>query len=232
MTFSLLVRNAETGEMGAAAATGAYCVGGWVLRGRFDSGLSASQGAAPSTFWGDNVLDAMRAGQDAEQAVQNAIAPDENREWRQLAALDRQGVTAAHSGHRNSTWCGHIQQSNAVVAGNILSGRHVLEALLTAYENADGRMADRLVTALRAAQLAGGDRRGLLSAAILVLAPDRPPLSLRIDMSQTPLADLAHLAGIAQEPGEASGYADWTRAVPVPDDPFRADPAILSAGGA
>lgn len=228
MTFSLLVRDAENGEMGAAAATGAYCVGGWVLRGRFDSGLSASQGAAPSTFWGDNVLDGMRAGQSATEALQETIAPDDNRNWRQLAALDRQGVAAAHSGNCNTDWCGHILQRGSVAAGNILSGRHVLEELLTTYEGSKDGMANKLVMALRAAQKAGGDKRGLQSAALLVLAPDRPPLSLRIDMSRTPLDDLADLTKAVHERVGAKSYANWTQAVPVPDDPYRADNAILS----
>ena len=60
MTFSLLAHDHETGTYGGAAATGSLCVGGWVLRGGLDSGLSASQGTAPSTFWGEDVLRAMR----------------------------------------------------------------------------------------------------------------------------------------------------------------------------
>ena len=65
MTFSLLVHDRATGTFGGAAATGSLCVGGWVLRGTVDSGLSASQGTAPSTFWGEDALTAMRGGESA-----------------------------------------------------------------------------------------------------------------------------------------------------------------------
>ena len=56
MTFSLLARDPATGAIGGAAATGSLCVGGWVLRGSLAGGMSASQGKAPSTFWGEDVL--------------------------------------------------------------------------------------------------------------------------------------------------------------------------------
>jgi uncharacterized Ntn-hydrolase superfamily protein len=70
---------------------------------------------------------------------------------------------------------------------------------------------------LRAAEAEGGDARGLKSAALLVLHPDAPPLDLRIDMSERPLDDLAHLLRAARTPP----YADWLREVPVASDPNR-----------
>ena len=228
MTFSLLVRDSDTGAIGGAAATGSYCVGGWVLRGRFDSGLSASQGAAPSTFWGDGALDRMRAGAGAPEALEVIVGADSNREWRQLAMLDRQGSTAAHSGSRNGDWHGHMTRSDFVAAGNILAGPHVLERLEEAWHETSSGMAERLIAALYAAQEAGGDRRGLKSAALLVLAPDRPPMSLRIDISPEPLDDLARLVAVSQDRSMPGSYAHWTDAVPVPVDPFRADPSSFS----
>lgn len=228
MTFSLLVRDPETGEIGGAAATGSYCVGGWVLRGRFDSGLSASQGAAPSTFWGDEALDRMRMGAGAPEALEAVVGADGNREWRQLTMLDLQGNTAAHSGDRNGDWHGHITRPGLVAAGNILAGPHVLERLEETFRGTSSGMGGRLIAALQAAQEAGGDRRGLKSAALLVLAPDRPPMSLRIDMSPVPLDDLARLAAACQDRSTPGNYAHWTDAVPVPVDPLRADPDILS----
>ena len=56
MTYSILARDPETGAFGGAAATGSLCVGGWVLRGRAGVGISASQGASPSTLWGEEAL--------------------------------------------------------------------------------------------------------------------------------------------------------------------------------
>ena len=97
MTFSILVRDPETGVLGGAAATGNLCVGGWVLRGDARAGLSASQGRTPSTLWGEDVLDAMRHGQNAAQAVAGIVAADRGRATRQLLALDRGKLFAANS---------------------------------------------------------------------------------------------------------------------------------------
>ena len=89
MTFSILVRDPETGVLGAAAATGNLCVGGWVLRGNARVGLSASQGHMPSTLWGEDVLVAMGRGLSAKIAVSEVVNTDSARGKRQLLALDR-----------------------------------------------------------------------------------------------------------------------------------------------
>jgi len=225
MTFSLLIRDGKTGTLAGAAATGSLCVGGWVLRGRLGAGLSASQGAAPSTFWGESVLDRMAAGEPAEQAVAGVTGPDANRDWRQLSALDPAGGTAGHSGRENSPLCAHIALPGRVAAGNILAGEEVLHALLDGFETSSGDPGARLIAALRAAQETGGDTRGLKSAALLVLQPERPPLTLRIDLSADPLTDLETLF-IAATTGS---YAAWTHAVPVLSDPWRADRALIRA---
>lgn len=228
MTFSLLIRDEETGILAGAAATGSLCVGGWVLRGRWGAGLSASQGAAPSTFWGESVLDLMGRGEAAETAVQQVVGPDPNRAWRQLSALDMRGGTAGHSGAENLPLCAHLARPGRVAAGNILARPAVLQALFDGYDSLPDAAADpgaRLIEALKAAQAMGGDVRGLKSAAILVLSESRPPLSLRIDLSEDPLADLQALHRAAT----SGSYAAWTHAVPVAADPYRADRAILAA---
>jgi uncharacterized Ntn-hydrolase superfamily protein len=225
MTFSLLVRDPVTGALGGAAATGSLCVGGWVLRGRLGAGLSASQGAAPSTFWGDEVLSRMQTGASAEAALQAVTAPDPGRDWRQLACLDLQGRTAAHSGIRNNDARGHRCLPDRVASGNILKGLETLDVLIDTYTAASGPLSARLLAAMIAAQTRSGDRRGLQSAALLVLHPDHPPLSLRVDWAEDPLAALTHLHARAT----SGDYAAWTRAVPVASDPHRADSAILNA---
>jgi uncharacterized Ntn-hydrolase superfamily protein len=225
MTFSLLVRDPVTGALGGAAATGSLCVGGWVLRGRLGAGLSASQGAAPSTFWGEEVLGLMQAGASAQTAVQTVTAPDPGRDWRQLACLDPQGGTAAHSGCRNNDARGHLCLQDRVASGNILKGLETLDLLIDSYDAATGPVSARLIAAMIAAQARSGDRRGLQSAALLVLQPDQPPLNLRVDWAEDPLAALSHLHARAT----SGDYAAWTRAVPVSTDRHRADAGILNA---
>ncbi|PWJ11193.1 DUF1028 domain-containing protein [Jannaschia seohaensis] len=217
MTISILARDEESGSLGSAAATGSLCVGGWVLRGDLEAGLSASQGALPSTLWGEDVLAAMRAGQGAAAAVAGVVAPDPGREMRQLSALDAGGGTGAHTGTGNTPAAGARTAPEVIVAGNLLASEAVLDACLDGFLSARGDLAARLLAALDAAAEAGGDSRGFQSAALLVLARDAAPLTLRIDRAERPLADLRalHLAATTGD------YAAWAAEVPTRATPWR-----------
>ncbi len=211
MTFSILTYDLETGVLAGGAATGSLCVGGWVLRGDIESGLVASQGTAPSTFWRDDVIRRMYRGETAEAAVAAVTGGDTGRGHRQLAALDRQGRSAAFTGTGSVAHAGHFCAKQLVVAGNMLTGPEVLEVLRDSALADAKDPAERILHALRAAEKAGGDQRGLQSAALMVLSPDRPPLDLRIDHDADPIAALARLSALAH----ASPYYDWLGDVPV-----------------
>lgn len=218
MTFSILVRDPETGALGGAAATGSLCVGGWVLRGDLRAGMSASQGASPSTFWGEDTLSLMKNGHDAQAAVAEVTGADRGREDRQLAVLTRRGEGAHFTGSGNTGAAGGVLFEGGVVTGNILASLDVLEAIRDAYLATEGPIDSRLIAALRAGETAGSDTRGLLSAALLVLREDAAPLTLRIDHHETdPIGALAALHGRATG-GE---YAFWSRQVPSLADPER-----------
>lgn len=215
MTFSILARDPGTGAIGGAAATGSLCVGGWVLRGHLDAGMSASQGASPSTLWGEDVLAAMRGGAEAAAAVKAVTGADAGKAYRQLAALDLTGGTGAFTGDGNTPEMGSATFGAGVVSGNMLTGLDVLDGMVRAFENASGGLDRRLLAALRGAETAGGDSRGLLSAALLVLHPDQAPLTLRVDYHDgDPIGALADLHGRATT-GE---YAYWAGKVPVLND--------------
>lgn len=215
MTFSILAHDPETGAIGGAAATGSLCVGGWVLRGDPGAGMSASQGASPSTFWGEDVLTAMRGGTGAAQAVDHVTAADSGRAYRQLTALDLNGGTGAFTGASNEPAKGSRTFENGVVSGNMLASARVLEVLAAQFAAAEGGLDDRLLASLRAAAREGGDCRGLLSAALLILHPDRPPLTLRIDHHPTdPIGALDQLLQRAR----SGDYARWAEQVPVAND--------------
>ena len=217
MTFSILAQDLNSGAFGGAAATGSLCVGGWVLRGDSRAGMSASQGAAPSTMWGEDTLLRMRAGDSAEQAIATVTGPDEGRAWRQLAALDRAGGTACHTGSANTAWRGALMAPGLVVSGNMLAGPQVLEALRGGFLAAPGTLAERLLAALAAAEAAGGDTRGLQSAALLVVSDDAPTLTLRVDYSENPVAALDDLHRRSQ----SGDYAAWLPSVPTRNNPWR-----------
>ena len=217
MTFSLLARDPGSGALGGAAATGSLCVGGWVLRGDSRAGISASQGAAPSHLWGEDALAAMAGGEHSTDAVARLTGADAGRAWRQLSALGRTGPGAAFTGASNTAWKGHDVGRDLVVAGNMLTGPQVIDALRDGFDGASGAFADRLLAGLRAADAAGGDFRGLQSAALLVVSDDAAPLTLRVDWSTTPLDDLADLL----ERTRAPGYAEWLPTVPSRSAPER-----------
>ncbi len=217
MTFSILAQDLNTGAFGGAAATGSLCVGGWVLRGDSRAGMSASQGAAPSTIWGENALLHMQAGETAKQALTAVTGPDAGREWRQLALLDRAAGTACHTGTKNTDWRGSLVAPGLVVAGNLLAGPQVLMALRDTFLAARGDLAERLLASITAAEAAGGDTRGLQSAALLVVSNDAPPLTLRVDWSQDPIIALRDLHRRSQ----SGDYAAWLPTVPTRNDPER-----------
>ena len=218
MTFSILAYDPETGAIGGGAATGSLCVGGWVLRGDLKAGMSTSQGAAPSTFWGNDVLQAMRDGMTPEEAVQDITSKDEGRDYRQLAALDLLGNASAFTGKKNQDVKGSLPFPGGIASGNMLGSERVLGAMAGAFTASDQVFERRLLLALAAARDAGGDFRGLLSAAMLVLHPDRPPLTLRIDHhADDPIGALEQL----YQKASTGDYARWTRQVPVLSDKDR-----------
>ena len=220
MTISILAYDRSAGAYGGAAATGSLCVGGWVLRGDPESGMSASQGSLPSTLWGQAVLDAMRAGQDAAKAVETVTAADAGRMHRQLAALDPSGGVAHFTGAESLPAAAGRSAPGVVVAGNMLAGEAVLDACLDGFLTAPGAFSARLLAALEAAEAAGGDVRGFLSAALLVVSRRHAPLTLRIDHATRPLRALRDLHARAT----TGDYASWAALAPSLDAPHAARP--------
>lgn len=226
MTISILARDEKTGACGGAAMTGSLCVGGWVLRGHAESGMSASQGSLPSTLWGEEALLQMKAGTAAADAVTAITTDDTGRAQRQMSALDLAGGTGSFTGDDSIPTADARHGRGVVVAGNLLSSPNVLDACLAGFLAAEGAFELRLLAALTAAERAGGDSRGLLSAALLVVRRDAAPLSLRVDHDDDPLAALRALHTRAT----TGAYGEWAALVPTLDDPHRAvphaDPAI------
>ena len=218
MTFSILTYDEKTGTYAGAAATGSLCVGGWVLRGDIESGLCASQGTAPSTFWRDDAMRRLYAGEWAADVVADITDADTGRGHRQLSVLDRSGGAAGFTGDASVPYADTIAGPNLIVAGNMIRSRSVLDALVDGFNVSTGSAPQRLIAALRAADAAGSDVRGLKSAALLVLSPTAPPIDLRIDHSATPLDDLAALAERVSQPP----YANWLDEAPVKADRHRA----------
>ena len=215
MTFSILARDKDTKEIGGAAATGSYCVGGWVLRGSLNAGLSASQGASASTLWGEQTLDFLESGLNARDAIYKVVNADEGKEHRQLSCMTLDGDTFSFTGNQNTNEYFHHAENNLVVAGNMLSSKKVISEMVSYFRDSSGNLATRLVETLKKGEEAGSDIRGLKSSSLLVLHENTAPLTLRIDSSDKPLEELSSLLNKVT----SGKYADWTKTVPTKNEP-------------
>src|SRR5262249_32911425 len=162
--------------------------------------------AAANPMYGEIGVALLRAGHTPQQALDMMLRSDEGRDSRQVAILDVQGRSASWDGPGANDWKGHKCGANFCAQGNILAGAEVVDALARSFEGSAGRpLADRLMDALDAAQAAGGDARGVQSAAMVVTRAlggaggfsDRV-IDIRVDDSRKPLADLRHLLNLYQ----------------------------------
>ena len=194
-TFSIVARDPATGAVGAAVSTARLAVGNRVMQVEFGVGAVASQ-ANTNPMLARDSLDRLRQGATAQQALDAALQADERRDERQLSVISATCTQAVFTGTRPDDYKGHLVGKDMVVAGNILVGRETLEAMAAAFETTTGTLADRVMAALEAGQKAGGDRRGKISAAIVVMneAPGTSGyarnIDLRIDSSKDPVGDL------------------------------------------
>ena len=195
-TFSIVARDPATGALAAAVSTARYGVGNRVPFVEFNVGAVATQ-ANTNIMLAKDALRLMRGGATAFEAMQQVLADDPDRDTRQLSVIDAKGGYAAFTGTQPSDFKNHLYGKDCVVAGNILVGPETLIAMVNAFEATSGSLGDRVMAAMEAGQKAGGDKRGKISAAIIVAyeSPDSPyayskNIDLRVDGSKDPVADL------------------------------------------
>ena len=156
-------------------------------------GAIATQ-AKTKILYGTNGLKLLKMGFSPKKALESLLEKDPDRESRQVIIIDKDERKAAFTGKETSDWKGHLIDKDYVVAGNLLVGGRVVEAMAQAFENSEGLLADRLMNALEAGQEAGGDKRGRVSAALLVASNKRKGtphiLDLRVDEHKNPVAEL------------------------------------------
>jgi uncharacterized Ntn-hydrolase superfamily protein len=201
MTFSIIAHDVASGQVGIAAASKTLATGARVPHIRTGVGAIASQ-ARVNRYYGPRGLALLAAGASAADTVRLLIAADEDQDIRQVHVMDRLGRFAAHTGAECLEWCGHLVKESYSVAGNILAGPGVLEAMAAAYEAAtELPLAQKLVAAMKAGEQAGGDKRGRQSAGLLIHgASDWALLDIRVDDHADPLSELERLEGVARSP--------------------------------
>lgn len=193
-TFSIAARDPASGAFGVAVATARPNVGSLVP---FVSlqGAIATQ-ARVNTELGRRGLALLEQAVPIETALQALLAADPDREIRQLHGVDTTGA-ACHTGAKCIPWCGHLRGADFTVAGNMLTGPAVVEAMAAALQRARGdkrELSEALLLAVEAGQAAGGDKRGKQSAALLVASPDpRMYHNLRVDEHEDPVLELRRI---------------------------------------
>ena len=201
-TFSIVARDPLTGQMGVAVQSHWFSVGSVVAWGEPGVGVVATQSMVEKSY-GPQGLALMRTGVSALTALPALLQADDNREVRQVAMLDRLGQVAVHTGARCIACAGHVLGESFSVQANMMLNDTVWPAMAQAFRAASGPLAERLVTALEAAQSAGGDIRGQQSAALLVVsgtASEHPwegiLIDLRVEDHPQPVAEMKRLLAI------------------------------------
>jgi uncharacterized Ntn-hydrolase superfamily protein len=196
MTYSIVARDPDTGELGVAVQSHWFSVGPIVPWARPGVGAVATQ-ANVAVAYGPRALDALERGEAPAAALARLVAEDPQGPSRQVAIVGAGGAVAAHTGAACMRFAGDVQGDGVSCQANIMASDVVWPAMLEAFADAQGTLARRLLTALFAAEGAGGDLRGRQSAAILVVPATgeswETVASLRVEDHADPLGELERL---------------------------------------
>jgi uncharacterized Ntn-hydrolase superfamily protein len=201
-TYSIVARDASTGEIGVAVQSHWFSVGPIVPFAEAGVGAVATQSFVDSSY-GPLGLDLMRVGRSAPEALAALLAGDPGRDVRQVGMIDAQGRVATHTGRLCIPAAGGQTGAGHAVQANLMERASVWPAMARAFEAAQGDLAGRLLAALDAAEAEGGDIRGRQSAAIVVVkarSTGRPwadrIFDLRVEDHPDPLRELRRLVGL------------------------------------
>ena len=199
VTYSIVARDPNTGELGVAVQSHYFQVGPvvpWALAG---VGAVATQSQVNISY-GTLGLELLQAGFTPEQTLKALTAGDPGADLRQAALVDAQGRAAAHTGSRCIPAAGHATGDGFSCQANLMDRDTVWGAMAETFVKTGGRLAERMMVALEAAEAEGGDIRGRQSAAMLVVSgkPTGRPwedrvIDLRVEDSPEPLAELRRL---------------------------------------
>lgn len=194
MTFSIIGRCAETGQLGIAISSSSIAVGArcpWVRAG---VGAVASQNITLPAL-GPQILDALERDQLPPAALDQVLTANGWSEYRQVTVIDSHGQVALFSGKQALGVHNAVAGEQCAAAGNLLASQQVIQAMVDAFEQAGGHLADRLLAAMHAAVAAGGEAGPIHSAALKIAGELTWPLvDLRVDWAEhDPIGQLAGL---------------------------------------
>jgi uncharacterized Ntn-hydrolase superfamily protein len=195
MTFSLLARD-EDGSFGAAIASSSPAVGARCLWLRDKVGAVATQNITDPRI-GNRCLDMLAAGMKAVDVLSQLELDDPNARFRQVLVIDAQGTSSLRSGSESLGTVGSAFGNGVIAAGNLLASDQVPRAMVTAFERERGPLEIRLLSALRAAVIAGAEAGPIHSAGIAVVTDVGWRVTdLRVDWHDDPVEELARVLSV------------------------------------
>ncbi len=204
-TFSIVGYDPATGDLGVAVQSKFFAVGSVVPWARANVGAIASQAYGNTTF-GPSGLAMLEQGLSVEAVIDSLLAYDPDAAQRQVGIVDAAGNSHAYTGDECMDWAGHVSGPNFTAQGNILVGEATVEAMARAFNESDGVLGEKLMRALEAGQAAGGDSRGMQSAAILIVREgggyggyNDVYCDLRVDDHEDPIAELRRIFDMWKE---------------------------------
>ena len=205
-TFSILGYDPATGEVGGAVQSRVFSVGNGVLWAEAGVGAAATQ-AIVDVSYGPQAIALLRKGVKPVDVIKQVWEGDPDPrpvDWtkfgRQFAVIDAQGNVAAYTGPKATEWAGDKQGKYCTAQGNILASPDVVSSMVKAFEETPGHLSVRLLAALEAGQMSGGDKRGMQSAAMLIVKKDAGVwlhndvvVRLQVDDNPEPIKELRRL---------------------------------------
>lgn len=202
MTYSIVARDPETGDLGVAVQSHWFAAGDLVMWAESGVGAVATQ-ATVEVSYGPRGLELMSRGLAPADALRSLANEDPDAALRQVAMVDAAGRVATHTGASCMRMAGHRAGKDYSVQANMMASGTVWDAMAEAYEGASDDLAHRMLAALDAAEAAGGDIRGPQAAGILVVrgTPTDEPwkdrlLQMRVDDHPAPLPELRRLVDL------------------------------------
>jgi uncharacterized Ntn-hydrolase superfamily protein len=218
-TYSIVAWDAENGDLGVAVQSKFPNVGGLVPWAKAGVGAVAVQSLA-NTAYAERGLELMAAGASAGDVLRSLTKGDSALQDRQVGMVDAHGEAASFTGAATFDWAGGrvgqptgpgldggkgqlIVGRDYAAQANIIVSDQTVKNMAETFERTRGALADRLVAALHAGQAGGGDKRGMQSAALLVvrksggyLGGNDRFIDIRVYDAPEPLAELDRLLAL------------------------------------
>ena len=193
MTFSIIARCNKTGQFGGAISSSSPAVAARCIQAKAGVGVATSQNIT-DPYLANILLDMTKYDLAPEDSIAELVKNTDFIEYRQLSVINSDEQPAAFSGKFTLGVHSQCVGEHAVGAGNLLENEDVPKAMVNAFAESAGSLAERLMVALKAGLAQGGEAGPVHSAGLLVVDKlEWPVINLRVDWSDTPIEDLYQL---------------------------------------